>query len=619
MTDDEPLRIDGLDADTFGETLDSFGQAFFVVTAAGSLRQWNDTFAASVARDGAALAGTAIGDLVVPTDRPRLENALAEVRDHGTAAVETAFAADGDSIPQEFRLALAGGDPVAEDLIAAVAIGDAKGAVERVAILDRMTDAFFAVDEDWRLTYVNEQAGRFLAAAMAGDRDPDALEGLHLWEEIPDIAGTEFYEQHVRAMETQQRVTFEAHYDPLDTWFEVRAYPSETGQSVYFRDVTDRRERERHLREHQRVLQDLYDVTSDPALTFEEQVEALLAIGCEAIGIDYGSLSRIEGDDYRFEIVCAPDDLVEAGDEVPLEATNCERTAAQEERLVVANVAEERPDLTDRAGYTGMGISCYLGVPVFVDEDLYGTFCFYDVGPRQAFTDWEVTLVDLMGQWVSYELTRQDTREQLERQNEQLDRFASIVSHDLRNPLSVLDSSLELARETGAAEHFDRADRAVDQMTTIVDDVLTLARAGDVIDDPEPVDLATLARTCWESGATADATLDVRTSGAILADESRLQQLLANLFRNAVEHGGDAVTVTVRDREDGFAVADDGEGVGDVDPATLFDADYSPAEEGTGFGLSIVAEIAGAHGWTVAVEESPAGGACFVFGDVERA
>ncbi|MHB9287003.1 sensor histidine kinase [Halobacteriales archaeon Cl-PHB] len=334
--------------------------------------------------------------------------------------------------------------------------GTAPPAPDPQAILDRMTDAFFALDEDWRLTYVNEQARPILCAAMGRDRSqvaPGDLLGLHLWEEIPEAVDTPFYEHYTRAMDTGEAQTFEAYFAPIETWFEVRAYPSETGVSVYFKDVTDRR----------------------------------------------------------------------------------------------------------------------------------------------------------------------TTREELERQNEQLGEFASIVSHDLRNPLNVLASSLTLAAETGEDEHFRRCERAVDRIERLIDDLLELARAGEQLTETEPVPLGEVVETCWEPVATAEATLAVDTDRVLEADTDRLRQLLENLLRNAVEHGGDDVTITVGDRPGGFYVADDGPGIPEADREEVFEAGHSTADDGTGFGLHIVQRVVEAHGWDVSISESVDGGARFAVTGVETA
>lgn len=88
--------------------------------------------------------------------------------------------------------------------------------------------------------------------------------------------------------------------------------------------------------------------------------------------------------------------------------------------------------------------------------------------------------------------------------------------------------------------------RAHDRMDTLIDDLLTLARHGEEVGDVESVDLVTLTDSCWQNVATAEAILTADVPRQVRADKSRLQQLLENLFRNAIEHGGADVTVNRR-------------------------------------------------------------------------
>jgi PAS domain S-box-containing protein len=206
---------------------------------------------------------------------------------------------------------------------------------------------------------------------------------------------------------------------------------------------------------------------------------------------------------------------------------------------------------------------------------------------------------------------RVQRRNELRKQNEKLERFASVVSHDLRNPLNVVSGSIELAEETGDLEQLTRAKHAIERMNTLIDDLLTLARTGEVIDDIELVDLGNFARECWKNVLTEDADLEVETEMVIRADKNRLQQLLENLFRNAVEHGGDAVTVSIGELPDGFYIEDDGVGIPKEDREFVFEGGYSTISEGTGFGLSIAAEVVEGHGWEICVTDSSEGGARF--------
>lgn len=213
---------------------------------------------------------------------------------------------------------------------------------------------------------------------------------------------------------------------------------------------------------------------------------------------------------------------------------------------------------------------------------------------------------------MSTDITEQKRREEtLRRQRDQLDEFASVLSHDLRNPLNVAQGRLELAREEYDSEHLDAIARAHDRMELLIDDLLALAREGVEVAEPESVELASLIENCWQSVDTAAATLVVDSDRTIQADRSRLAQLLENLFRNAVEHGGDDVTITVGDLDDGFYVADDGPGVPETDRDQIFESGYSTNTDGTGYGLSIVQKIVDAHGWNIQATESEAGGAQF--------
>ncbi|KAA9398670.1 PAS domain S-box protein [Haloarcula sp. CBA1130] len=219
---------------------------------------------------------------------------------------------------------------------------------------------------------------------------------------------------------------------------------------------------------------------------------------------------------------------------------------------------------------------------------------------------------------ISRDITERKEREQeLEQQNEQLEQFASVVSHDLRNPLTVARGRLKLLREESDSEHLDAIDSAHQRMDTLIDDLLTLARDGSSPASPVAVDLEPFVQTCWQNVDTKAAALRTDIARPIRADESRLRQLFENLIRNAVEHGGDDVTVTVGELADGFYVADDGPGIPVADRRDVFDAGYSTAVDGTGFGLSIVKQVADAHGWTVRVVSGTDGGARFEFTDVD--
>lgn len=210
-------------------------------------------------------------------------------------------------------------------------------------------------------------------------------------------------------------------------------------------------------------------------------------------------------------------------------------------------------------------------------------------------------------------------KQETEQERDRLEEFASIVSHDLRNPLAVAQGHLDLLREEYESPHTEEVSSALDRMDSIIEDTLTLARAGQTVGETAPVDLSTLANGCWRTVETTDATLTIVDTVRIHADEDRLRHLFENLFRNAIDHGGEETTIRVGCLEDaaGFYVEDDGPGIPDDKREQVFESGYSGSSEGTGFGLSIVRKITIAHGWEIIVTDSETGGARFEITDVE--
>jgi signal transduction histidine kinase len=189
---------------------------------------------------------------------------------------------------------------------------------------------------------------------------------------------------------------------------------------------------------------------------------------------------------------------------------------------------------------------------------------------------------------------------------------ASALGHDLRNPLDVAKANLRAARETGEPEHFDAVADAHDRMGTIIRDVLTLARGREAVTPSEGTSIGRAVDDAWQSVDTERATLETADGlPTATADADRIRRLFENLFRNAVEHTDESVTVRVGALADGFYVADDGAGVPPDERDAVFDPGYSTNEAGTGLGLAIVDRIVAAHGWELRLRGSDDGGARF--------
>ena len=212
---------------------------------------------------------------------------------------------------------------------------------------------------------------------------------------------------------------------------------------------------------------------------------------------------------------------------------------------------------------------------------------------------------------------RKQYERMLERQNDRLKEFADIISHDLRSPLTVIDGRLALYEETGEPEHLEVIEETTDRMEALVEDLLRVARQGQVVEHPEPTDIDAVLGTAVEGTLPEDATCGYESVPRVMADETRLVQLFENLLRNSVDHGGGSVAVRVGPLGDGFYVEDDGPGIPEGDRERVFEHGFTTRADGTGYGLSVVRSIVGAHGWDVVVTDAEGGGARFEVTGIE--
>ncbi len=124
---------------------------------------------------------------------------------------------------------------------------------ELESLFDRVDDAFFSLNADWEFVYINDRARTLLGV------ENTELIGENVWEQFEDARESIFYQQYTKAVESQETVSFEAPYDPLDSWLEVTAYPADGGLSVYFRDITERKARRTDLERYEQTLETVSD------------------------------------------------------------------------------------------------------------------------------------------------------------------------------------------------------------------------------------------------------------------------------------------------------------------------------------------------------------------------
>jgi PAS domain S-box-containing protein len=216
------------------------------------------------------------------------------------------------------------------------------------------------------------------------------------------------------------------------------------------------------------------------------------------------------------------------------------------------------------------------------------------------------------------DITASKRREQqLLETNERLDEFASVVSHDIKGPLMDIRGSADLAAQTDDVSHVEPVLDAADRLDRLVDGLLKLARSGQQIQTLEPIELDDVSAAAWQRVWSVEAEIVVTDGKRLLADVDRVQQLLENLFRNAIEHGGTELQITVGSLPDGFYVEDDGSGIPAEERHRVFERGYTSSEDGTGLGLAIVRQITRAHGWSIHATSGAAGGARFEITGIE--
>ncbi|QIO25106.1 PAS domain-containing protein [Haloarcula sp. JP-L23] len=205
----------------------------------------------------------------------------------------------------------------------------------------------------------------------------------------------------------------------------------------------------------------------------------------------------------------------------------------------------------------------------------------------------------------------------MEDQVEWLSEFAEVVSHDLKNPLSVIRGNIELAKQSGEMDRLTEAQQAADRLDELIDDLSNVMRQRQLVNDLEPVDFAEVFQSVgWSEGGSH--SVDIADSNAIVADKQALARLVENLVRNTIEHGGEGTTMRVGTLPDGFYYEDTGPGLPGESPDTIFKPGFTTKDDGPGLGMVSIRQIAAGHGWEISLAESPEGGARFEFTNVDR-
>ncbi|CAN5794758.1 hypothetical protein BH24ACI3_BH24ACI3_05820 [soil metagenome] len=469
-------------------------------------------------------------------------------------------------------------------------------------IVTGIADGLITLDEEWRVTYMNPRSEELLRPLQKTD---SGVRGRSFWNEFPPFVSMECEETYRRAMREQKAVHFETFSATLGLWLDVRAYPSPNGLSIYFLDVTDRKQAEEGLSLSEQNFRLLADSMSQ------------LAWRCDNFGeitwynkrwLDYTGLTFEETKDWGWMRVHHPDhiDRVLAG---------VERTRATGEPW------EDTFPLRGADGKYRWFLS--RAQPIRNSEGKIVQW----FGTNTDVTE-EREMADELRQ-LSANLSEADRRK-----NE----FLAMLAHELRNPLAPIKNALQILRLSLTAgdgpvrSASEMMDRQVGQLVRLVDDLLDVSRitSGKIELRREKVELnsiiyqaAEAARPSCENGEVELNVVQRPSPIYVDGDSARLNQAVGNLLNNSCKFTdkGGRIDLTVTE-ENGFAVIrvmDTGIGIASEQISTIFDlfvqADTSLERSGSGLGigLSLVKNLVEMHGGSVSAESEGIGhGSVFV-------
>jgi PAS domain S-box-containing protein len=602
--------------------------------------------------------------LLHPDDRGRAVDfcatATAELRDHELRY--RARAADGRIAWLKDLVRVVPGEDGSAALLRGVMV-DITAEVESdrsrdvmVDMVERVTDAFFALDRDWRFTYLNGEAERVLF------RGRDDLVGKSIWDAFPEAVDTTFWKQYHKAMDTGITSSFTEFYPPLNAWFQVRAYPSDDGLSVFFRDVTSQHQTEEELRRRDREA--ALTIAIGQALTGTDDLRATLQTCTDAVvehlDAAFARVWTLNQADQVLELQASSGiytHLDGPHGRVPVGKYKIGRIAAESEAHLTNDVPND-PRVSDKDWARREGMVSFAGYPLMVGPRVVGVLAMFarqtlpqrTLGALAAVADGMASMivrkeVEAERERLLHELELERRRlEQratelarlasaLERSNADLDQFAYVASHDLKAPLRGIANLAQWIEEDigdridgDSAEHMKLLQGRVRRMEALIDGILDYSRAGRSRESAQQVDTGRLVTEVVDLLDTGEgARIDVQPPlPEVRAERTPLQQVFLNLIGNAVKytaaHRPDPqVTVSCEpgESEHVFTIADNGPGIAPEFHDRIWGIfqtlEARDKVEGTGVGLSVVKKIVESRGGRVWIESEQGAGATFRF------
>ncbi len=441
--------------------------------------------------------------------------------------------------------------------------------------------------------------------------------------------------------------------------YDTRAYPVEGGGAVAVSHwVTDRVRAERQAEAHAARLRRMVQAMAQEG-TFAERAQAVLQEITETLGLDTGVLARVDGDRYTCRAsYAASGEALAPGETLSVDTTYCVLVLATGDVVAIERMGET--EHRDRPCYRTHGLEAYIGAPVRVEGEPYGVVAFSAAEPAQdPFSESDKDLLRLAARWAGGLLEREqrerhldetvarlaEARDQADQANRAKSAFLASMSHEIRTPMNAVIGFGEMLTTTPLDAlqrgYVETIRRSGERLLGLIDDILDFSKieAGRIELDAVPIELGPLVQGVLEENApTAQGkgielayAVDPDLPRRVVADEKRLQQIVANLVTNAVKFTSQGtVDVAVRRGQapDGAAtpegavwvdveVHDTGIGIEHERLSAIFDAfvqadaSMTRAYGGAGLGLAITRRFVELMGGFVEVESEPGVGSTF--------
>ncbi|KKI93060.1 histidine kinase [Bacillus sp. SA1-12] len=439
--------------------------------------------------------------------------------------------------------------------------------IDPYEILDRITDAFFALNEEWKFTYVNKEATRLLR------HKKEQLLGNCIWEVFPKTVDLQTYQYYHMAVREQISIVFEEYSPHINTWFEVRIYPSPNGLSVYFQDITDSKHSSSQREQHYKSL-----FENNPAAVYSFDLEGnFLSVNHameELLGYKEEELLQMS-----YMPLITPDEI----EKTETYYTNAAKGAIQhyETKTIHKNGQIIEVKVTN--------------MPIIVNGEIVGVY------------------------GIARDISREKRTEKMLLESEKLTavgQLAASIAHEIRNPLTSIKGFLQLYKNTLKeinSEYLDIMSDEISRIEMITSELLILAKPQAHHYRDERVEkMIEDVVTLFGSQALmnkVDVNVQLDNLPKIHCIASQLKQVFINLIKNSIEAMPDGGKITITGKKHGSAgifiqIADQGVGISKELITKIGTPFYTTKEKGTGLGMMTTFKIIHSHGGTVNISST---------------